>query len=812
MKKALFLGTALGLMLAQTAFAQPTSTQSPEKIVQAADEAYAKSNTYSALELYQKAYDNNPNNTYVISQLAQTHEKLRDYKEAVIWYERLVKADASNAYPLARFKYAYILKLNGKYSEAINEFNTFKNTYNGQDADRYKQLAEIEIAGAQWALANPNAPEKVVVDNVGAPVNTPSSEDGAFGTGRGVLYFSSLKTDTLIYVDNTKEADRTAKIYMSTRSEDGKGKWSDVKEFNADKLVKSGFHAVQPTFSADGSKFYFVRTQLEGNAVKNSRIFVCTNKDGVLSEPVSLSFNSPNYICKNPSVGVIDGVEYLFFSSNKEGGKGGFDLWYAEINADGTTKEPLNMSAINTIADDITPFYDARENILYFSSEGYPTVGGFDVFRSKKSGNTFAQPENMGFGVNSRVDDFGFRINQEGNDDCYGYVVSNRPGTTSMKSETCCDDIFSVLMPDRCDIVATVQVMDEDSKKPLKGTTVQVIDKATGKVVDEQTNQDGNSFTFNLTANKEYDIVAKKDGYEKPAAQTKISTLKQDIGEVTAPIALEKSTSLKEMGFAVATFNAKDQQPLSGVNLYLVEVSTGNEVAKTTGSDKATQSFSNVSRDKAYKIIGKKDGFLSESRTLTLEEVKAGGIQRLYLKPLELPLFYNVLFDFDKSDIRSGAADTLGLVLNALQDHPDLVVEVRGHTDALGKNDYNQKLSEKRAQSATNWLISKGIAKERLIAKGYGKLEPIADNDVNGNDNPDGRQQNRRVEFKIIKGGETLPTEAVEPTKPVNPKDAKMNGESGKATKDAKDAKMNGEAAKATKDAKDAKMGAEKKN
>ena len=776
MKKALFLGTALGLMLAQTAYAQPTSTQSPEKIIQAADEAYARSNTYSALELYQKAYDNNPNNTYVIAQIAQTHDKLRDYKEAVIWYERLVQADNNNTYPLARYKYAYILKLNGKYNEAINEFTTFLNAYNGENAEYYKKMAQIEIEGAKWALANPEANEKIVIDNVGSPINTPSSEDGAFGVGRGVLYFSSLKTDTLIYVEKTKEADRTAKIYMANRQDGNKGGWSDAKEFNAEKLFKAGFHAVQPTFSPDGSKFYFVRTQLEGNAVKNSRIYVCTNNDGVLSEPVSLSFNSANYICKNPSVAVIDGVEYLFFSSNKEGGKGGFDIWYAEINADGSTKEPLNLSDINTIADDITPFYDKRENTFYFSSEGYPTVGGFDVFRSKREGGKFAQPENMGFGFNSRVDDFGFSINQEGNDDCYGYVVSNRPGTTSMKSETCCDDIFSVLMPDRCDVVATVDVTDDASKQPLKGATVQLIDKSTGKVVDEQTNTDGNTFVFNLNPNKEYDIIAKKDGYEKPAAQTKISTLKADIGEVTEPIALTKSTTLKEMGFAVATYNAKTQEPLSGVKLYIIEVDTDKEIAKDENADKATKSFANISRDKGYKIVGKKDGFLSESRTLTAAEVKAGGLQKIYLTPLELPLFYNVLFDFDKSDIRQGAADTLGMVFNALQDHPDLVVEVRGHTDALGNANYNQKLSERRAKSATEWLIAKGIAKDRLIAKGFGKLEPIADNDINGNDNPDGRQQNRRVEFKIIKGGESLPTEALETTKPTNPKQDKMGG------------------------------------
>lgn len=802
--KALSLAVVLGALVSQTGWAQPTRSLPPEKMLQIGDESFGKADTYTALEWYTKAYDADPSNVYAIAQIAQTHDKLRDYKEASTWYGRLVKEDKNKQYPLARFKYAYVLKLSGQYEDAIKEFLAFQKEYNQPDADRFKKLAELEIEGARWARKNPEPFEPLVIENMGRGINTPSSEDGAFAAGRDKIYFSSLRTDTLIYTQEAAEDKKIAKIYVSNRAADGKA-WDDAKEFNNDVLFKAGFHAVQPSFTPDKSKFYFAQAQLEGNMLKNSRIYVCTNADGKLGQPTPLSFNAPSYACKNPQVGVIDGKLYLFFSSNKEGGKGGFDIWYAEINADGSTREPLNVGdAVNTLGDEITPFYDSRENILYFSSNGLPTVGGFDVFRSKNTAGTFAKPENMGFGFNSRVDDFGFMINQEGNDDCYAYVVSNRPGTISMKSETCCDDIFSILMPDRCDIVANVDVLDEDKKQPLKGATVQLIDKATGKVIDEQTNAAGNNYTFILSSNKQYDIVAKKDGYDKPAAQTKISTKKEELGEITKPVTITKQTFLKELGLVAETYNAKTQQPLTGVTVTVLDAATGAELKKETYNDKNRYMFV-LGRDKEYKIIAKRDGFKNEERTLTLQQVKAGDLQKLYLTPFELPIFYDIHFDFDKSDLRQGAVDTLQIVLQTLQQYSNLVVEVRGHTDSKGADDYNDKLSAKRSQHAIEWLEGKGIARERLIPRAMGEKEPVAANDKDGQDNPEGRQLNRRVEFKIIDAkdaqGATKPTtpatnvtESGAPVK-TSPKAEKMSGEKNTAKKAEK---MSGKTDKAT--------------
>ena len=108
-----------------------------------------------------------------------------------------------------------------------------------------------------------------------------------------------------------------------------------------------------------------------------------------------------------------------------------------------------------------------------------------------------------------------------------------------------------------------------------------------------------------------------------------------------------------------------------------------------------------------------------------------------------------VNFDYDKANIRSDARAILDEAAQTLKDNPDITVSVEGHTDAIGSDSYNQALSERRAQAAKAYLVSKGIAASRLSTEGRGEQDPIADNMRNGRDNPEGRAMNRRVEMKV---------------------------------------------------------------
>ncbi|RYZ27738.1 MAG: flagellar motor protein MotB, partial [Sphingobacteriales bacterium] len=112
----------------------------------------------------------------------------------------------------------------------------------------------------------------------------------------------------------------------------------------------------------------------------------------------------------------------------------------------------------------------------------------------------------------------------------------------------------------------------------------------------------------------------------------------------------------------------------------------------------------------------------------------------------------NIYYDFDKAELREESYPELDKLVTMFEANPDIKVEISAHTDNIGKHAYNQRLSEARARSVVNYLVKKGIKRSQLISKGYAATQPIAENqNADGTDNPEGRQQNRRTEFKVLK-------------------------------------------------------------
>lgn len=111
----------------------------------------------------------------------------------------------------------------------------------------------------------------------------------------------------------------------------------------------------------------------------------------------------------------------------------------------------------------------------------------------------------------------------------------------------------------------------------------------------------------------------------------------------------------------------------------------------------------------------------------------------------------NVYYDFNKADLKPASYPALDEIVRMLNTYPNMSIELGAHTDSKGSDTYNMKLSEARAQSVVKYLVEKGIAAERLVAKGYGETAPVAPNEIDGKDNPEGREKNRRTEFKVLK-------------------------------------------------------------
>jgi outer membrane protein OmpA-like peptidoglycan-associated protein len=199
-------------------------------------------------------------------------------------------------------------------------------------------------------------------------------------------------------------------------------------------------------------------------------------------------------------------------------------------------------------------------------------------------------------------------------------------------------------------------------------------------------------------------------------------------------------------------YNAKTKEPLSASLVYET-LPDGTEAGNGLSSP-ADGSFKIVlPYDKNYSIRASADKFFAISENLNLDSMVKAGFKvihkDLYLVPIEIGQIVrlnNVFFDFDKSNLRPESFVELDRVVKLLKDNPAIEIEMSAHTDSYGTDEYNFKLSDSRARSCMEYILSKGISPKRITSKGYGESQPVATNDTD-----EGRQLNRRVEFKILK-------------------------------------------------------------
>lgn len=668
--------------------AQPLSKSSYETMLQVAAEKMAEYDYYNALDWYEQAYEESKDKELNIL-IAQLHYQLRDYEKAERWYGRLLQRDKEGKYAAERFTYGRILKMNGKYDDAVLELQKF---IESSSDDKLKWLAQNEILGAELAKTLPDGAKGVSVANLGKEVNAPLSEYSPVIDKTGqTLYYASFNKDEakqVIIIDDKNKDTYHAKIHSSSKTDKGWGAGKALDE----KINRPGFHNANVTISPDGKRMYLTRAELQGYTLKTSKIYMSEMGGDGWTGPVELKGVNGEFITKHPAFGELFGKEVLFFVSNMPGGKGGDDIFYATYLGNGQYADPVPLSeAINTPGDEVTPYY--RDGTLYFSSTGHPGLGGFDIFYSVWDGSAWSEPKNMGKQYNTSADDISFSIDQEG---YTGFLTSNRyiQGVSkSAKSKTCCDDIYQFNIAKLyADLV--VGIFDAN-KKPLPGATVQLVEivNNTPGQPESKSNEKGNRFAFGLNLDKPYRVVATHPAYFPDSVEFNTSGLKES-----------------------KTFEHR---------LFL----------------------------KPRPVEPEYDTLVSET-------------------PIVLE---NILYDFDDDRIKTEAESDLNVVLEIMNQYPDMRIELGSHTDFRGNDTYNQDLSQRRAESARRWLVRAGVDRTRIEAKGYGESVPktvsakvaqtnnfLKEGDVLTeeyiNKLPTEEQKevahsiNRRTEFKIIAG------------------------------------------------------------
>lgn len=380
-----------------------------------------------------------------------------------------------------------------------------------------------------------------------------------------------------------------------------------------------------------------------------------------------------------------DGRTVYFASNNSDGVQnyGKHDIFKCTLDVRGRWSNPINLGpVINTPYDEVDVFMHPDGRTMFFSSDGHNTMGGYDVFKTElQDDGTWSTPVNLGYPINTPGDERFFVLAGSGR---IGYYSSSREGGFGRH------DIYEItfLGPEKKLKMMTENLLIASQSQPVRQTVV--IEQA----VDIRTSR--------LTIVK---------GVITDAFAEKLTYLGAEI-EITD----------NHSGKVISTLQSN-----SSTGQYLIPLPSG----------------------KNYGIAVKKDGYLFHSENFDIPETSDYQEIILNIKLMKIQkdsriVLRNVFFEYGSATLDPKSYAELDNLIKIMQDNPNMIIEIGGHTDNSGSHQFNQRLSENRAQSVVNY-ISKSIPMSRMQYKGYAFDQPIADNATEA-----GRALNRRVEFRII--------------------------------------------------------------
>lgn len=268
-------------------------------------------------------------------------------------------------------------------------------------------------------------------------INTHFSEYNPLLLDDSLFFFSSMKSEVDDDNESFFDTQWTAKIYQSVFKEDI---YSEIVALS--KIInKSNYYHPNFTMNKKRDHLVFSRCVRTVDEELFCNLYETYKQKGRWGKASLLggNINGENFTSTQPFLAELEHSEVLYFVSNRPQGMGAMDIWFSVVQ-NGQYGEPINLgSAINTEGNEVTPFYDAKAKVLYFSSDERPGIGGYDIFRSEGGLCSWSLPVNMGIPVNSEENDFYFSLNADGES---GYFSSNRPWDEAHLEDTCCNDIY----------------------------------------------------------------------------------------------------------------------------------------------------------------------------------------------------------------------------------------------------------------------------------------------------------------------------------------------------------------------------------
>lgn len=534
MKLKNYILTCIILLLSFNASAQYGSQKK-------ADNLFNKFSFVSAAEVYHNLIEKDFNAGYATRQLADSYAYMRNPDSAVVYYQKAVQQD--NIPIEYYYNYAQALRGVKDYKQSRVWLRRFKDAGGVVKKDKYLKdsdfITSIFNAKQQYFLADVN-------------FNSKYSDFGAFEQN-GTIYFASSK-DVGVSTKHIYGWNEEPFLDIYTAQNRTDSIVDHKSKIKGD--INSIYHDGPLTITKDGKTMYFSRNDFNKNVLGKDdegmthlKIYKASLVDGEWTNVEELSFNSNAYSTGHPALNSDD--TKLYFTSDRSGGYGGSDIYYVDINNDGSLGDPQNLgSVVNTDKNEMFPFVNS-ENALFFSSDGHAGLGLLDIFGTvSNANNSIISVLNLGVPVNSSKDDFSFFMNDDG---LSGFFASNRDGGIGG------DDIYAYDRIPQLKIEGTIT--DAITNAPVPNAVVTLLDSNDNKIADLQTDENGH-FEINIDRDTDYRLDTKKENYIDDSRMVTTKGIENNVTSINADFVLnpvvEKELPITELYPIYFDFNKYD--------------------------------------------------------------------------------------------------------------------------------------------------------------------------------------------------------------------------------------------------------------
>ncbi|MDD4703630.1 MAG: tetratricopeptide repeat protein [Bacteroidales bacterium] len=454
----IFILSSLLLILSINSFAQEKYMRAYEK---EGDYQMEQGEYETALKQYLTARKFFVTPLRIFYKCGEACRMMKDYDKAEYYYQKVITENDTNdlirEFPFLHLHLAEASISNGNLFSAKEILDSLLAKTND---NAIIQKAKHKQKSIEWILDNNKYVYGNIVENLGKNVNNESSQTSHFVLNDSLLFISSIDykkivEDNITYYKDTYQQLYTSKIDSNSHT--------PITHYEVREINKKRSNVTNISFDILDHTAYF--TLCSSNDNQRCIIYYSEFKEGKYQKAKKLNkkINLRGSNNSQPNIGIYNNEKILYFSSNREGGYGGYDLYYYVL--DGKDNEVINLGpTINTEGDEITPFYSMKDNSLYFSSNYHLGFGGFDIFQSEGWATRWTTPQNLLQPINSPANDI-FPVIVE--PDEKGYLTSNREGSYANNNKTCCNDIYSFEISGLPEIPTMLEIKSKSNFSPV---------------------------------------------------------------------------------------------------------------------------------------------------------------------------------------------------------------------------------------------------------------------------------------------------------------------------------------------------------